>query len=157
DFVAEAHAQGIYVILDVIAHHTGNVFGYAADRYATFDAASGRWFNDPRWDGRPYAVAGFNDRDGRPRLPLDPDGVGPAGAWPDGAVCPRESQRLALFLHKGHVTNWDYYPEYAEGDLFGFKTLDLRVQQAGQYRHASSALACLGLVYCFWIAYADLD
>ena len=41
--------------------------------------------------------------------------------------------------------------------MFGLKTLDLRVQWDGQYRQASSALACLGLVYCFWIAYADLD
>jgi glycosidase len=41
--------------------------------------------------------------------------------------------------------------------MFDLKTLDIWVQKAGQYRHASSALACLGLVYCFWIAYADLD
>src|SRR5262252_9333913 len=31
DFVRAAHEQGIYVILDIIAHHTGNVFTYAAD------------------------------------------------------------------------------------------------------------------------------
>ncbi len=41
--------------------------------------------------------------------------------------------------------------------MFSLKTLDLRVQRDGQYRQASSALACLALVYCFWIAYADLD
>src|SRR5262249_44770034 len=34
---------------------------------------------------------------------------------------------------------------------------DIWVQWEGQYRRASSALACLGLVYCFWIAYADID
>ena len=78
-------------------------------------------------------------------------------AWPDGAIWPREFQRPDLFLRKGHITSWDYYPEYAEGDMFGLKTLDLRVQWDGQYRQASSALACLALVYCFWIAYADLD
>ena len=33
----------------------------------------------------------------------------------------------------------------------------LGVRQAGQFRQASSALACLGLVYCFWIAYSDVD
>ena len=79
DFVQAAHEQGIYVILDIIAHHTGNVFTYDPDRYATHDPASGQWYNDPRWDGRPYAVKGFNDRDGRPTLPFDsPD---PATAW----------------------------------------------------------------------------
>jgi glycosidase len=159
DFVQAAHEQGIYVILDIIAHHTGNVFTYAADRYTTHDPASGRWYNDPRWDGKPYAVQGFNDRYGRPTLPFN----GQAGAssldaaWPDGAIWPREFQRPDVFLRKGHIANWDYYPEYAEGDMFGLKTLDLWVQWDGQYRQGSSALACLALVYCFWIAYADLD
>jgi glycosidase len=155
DFVRAAHEQGIYVVLDIIAHHTGNVFSYAADRYTTHDAATGRWYNDPRWDGRPYTFAGFNDRDGRP-LPSS----GPAAleaTWPDGAVWPREFQRPELFLRKGHISNWDNDPEYAEGDMFGLKTLDIWVQWEGQYRRASSALACLGLVYCFWIAYADVD
>ena len=32
DFVKAAHDLGIYVILDVVAHHTGNVFSYAPDR-----------------------------------------------------------------------------------------------------------------------------
>src|SRR6516162_11250616 len=49
DFVRAAHERGIYVILDIIAHHTGNVFEYAPDRYVTHDSASGRVYNDPRW------------------------------------------------------------------------------------------------------------
>jgi len=61
DFVRAAHDQGIYVILDIIAHHTGNVFTYAADRYPARDDTTGEMFNDPRWDGRPYGVAGFNE------------------------------------------------------------------------------------------------
>jgi glycosidase len=164
DFVKAAHDQGIYVILDIVAHHVGNVFSYNPDRYTTHDPATGRWYNDPRWDGRPYAVQGFNDRDGRPTLPFDGQPQGADGnpgpldaAWPDGAIWPREFQRPDLFLRKGHITNWDYYPEYAEGDMFGLKTLNIGVQWDGQYRHGSTALACLGLVYSFWIAYADLD
>jgi glycosidase len=158
DFVQAAHDQGIYIILDIIAHHTGNVFTYAADRYMTHDPATGRWYNDARWDGKPYPVQGFNDREGRPTLPFafeERDKL--EAAWPDGAIWPREFQHSEMFLRKGHITNWDYYPEYAEGDMFGLKTLDIWVQWAGQYRQASSALACLGLVYCFWIAYADVD
>src|SRR4029078_3821932 len=57
DFVHAAHTEGTYVILDIIAHHTGNVFSYDPNRYATHDPASGRWYNDPRWDGNPYADA----------------------------------------------------------------------------------------------------
>src|SRR5262245_48890258 len=158
ELVRAAHEQGIYVILDVIAHHTGNVFAYAPDRYPTYDPGSGREFNDPRWDGQPYPVSGFNDREGKPTLPFDqPDPGRMESSWPDGAIWPREFQRPGLFLRKGHISNWDYDREYSEGDMFDLKTLDIWVQWAGQYREASSALACLGLVYCFWIAYADLD
>jgi glycosidase len=158
ELVRAAHEQGIYVILDIIAHHTGNVFTYTPDRYPTHDPSSGRVYNDSRWDGKRYAVAGFNDRDGRPTLPFNSPGPGPLeAAWPDGAIWPREFQQPALFLRKGHISNWDYYPEYAEGDMWDLKTLDIWVKWAGQYRQASSALACLGLVYCFWIAYADVD
>src|SRR5271166_5901529 len=158
DFVQAAHDQGIYVILDVVAHHTGNVFAYDPDRYATHDPASGRWDNDARWDGKPYAVKGFNDRDGRPTLPFEPPGSGRMdAAWPDGAIWPREFQRPELYLRKGHITSWDYDPEYVEGDMFGLKTLDLRVQWDGQYPRVASALPALALVYGFWIAYADLD
>jgi glycosidase len=158
EFVKAAHDQGIYVILDIIAHHTGNAFTYDADRYTVQDPASGQWYNDPRWDGKPYGVRGFNDCGGWPSLPFDsPDPGQMEAAWPDGGIWPREFQRPGLFLRKGHITNWDYDPEYAEGDMFGLKTLDLHVQWDGQYRRASSALACLCLVYCYWIAYADLD
>jgi glycosidase len=159
DFVQAAHEQGIYIILDIVAHHTGNVFAYAADRYMTHDPASGRWYNNPRWDGRPYKVQGFNDREGHPTLSCN--GKPPTGslekAWPDGAIWPREFQQLDLFLRRGHIVNWDYYPEYAEGDMFDLKTLDIWVRREGQYWQASTAMACLGLVYCFWIAYADID
>jgi glycosidase len=158
DFVNAAHEQGIYVILDIIAHHTGNVFGYSADRYPEHDAATGQWYNDPRWDGRPYTVHGFHGRDGQPTLSLDGDNAAQwEAAWPDGGIWPREFQRPGVFHRKGHITNWEHHPEYAEGDMFGLKTLDIQVKWEGQYRRPSPALAGLGLVYCFWIAYADLD
>src|SRR5262245_30609944 len=40
DFVGAAHDQGIYVILDIIAHHHRNVFSYGPDRYQTSDPAT---------------------------------------------------------------------------------------------------------------------
>jgi len=158
DFVQAAHDHGIYVVLDIIAHHTGNVFAYAPDRYPTHERVNGRMYNDPRWDGNRYAVQGFYDREGRPTLPFgSPKDGRLESAWPDGAIWPREFQQSGMFLCKGHISNWDYSPEYAEGDMWDLKTLDLSVQQTGEFRRASSALACLGLVYCFWIAYADVD
>jgi glycosidase len=164
DFVRLAHDQGIYVILDVIAHHCGNVFRYDVDRGPTRDPAT-RGVNDPPWDGMRHAVAGFNDCHGRPTIPFgipeemtDTDAARLAASWPDGAVWPREFQRADLFLQRGRITNWGHYPEYIEGDMAGgFKTLDVRVQWVGQYRRPSRAMAWLSLAYCFWIAYADLD
>ena len=156
DFVQAAHDHGIYVILDIIAHHTGNVFTYEPGRYVVHDANTGQTYYDPRWDGKPYAVRGFNDRAGEPSI--DPgDRAGLEGSWPDGAVWPREFQNLAKFRRKGHITNWDYNPEYLEGDMFALKTLDLWAEEQEQNRQISSALACLVLIYCFWIAYADID
>ncbi|MCL4199449.1 MAG: hypothetical protein KJZ69_18300 [Phycisphaerales bacterium] len=164
DFVRAAHDLGIYVILDVIAHHVGNVFTYDADRYPEHDA-SGCHFYDARWDGQPYAVSGFNDFGGRPTLPFginDENSAADAArledSWPDGAIWPREFQHSDLFLRKGRISNWGHYPEYAEGDMNdGLKTLDVRVRWTGQYRCPSPAMAWLCLSYCFWIAYADLD
>ncbi|HLL47442.1 MAG TPA: alpha-amylase family glycosyl hydrolase, partial [Longimicrobiaceae bacterium] len=63
--VEEAHRLGIYVILDIIFNHAGDVFAYDPDRYLTPDGRGGE-FLDPRWDDRPYRVAGFRDRDGSP-------------------------------------------------------------------------------------------
>jgi glycosidase len=102
-------------------------------------------------------VAGFNDRDGRPTLPFASADGNLDEAWPDGAVWPREFQHPELYLCKGHITNWDYAPEYLEGDMFSLKTLDLRIRWNGPYPQIASALPCLALVYGFWIAYADLD
>jgi glycosidase len=158
DFVDAAHEHDIYVILDIIAHHTGNVFTYAADRYPIRDPGTGETHNDPRWDGKLYAVQGFHDRDGHPVIVTDqPNPTRLEGAWPDGAVWPREFQNLRMFRRNGHITNWDYDPEYLEGDMFSLRTLDLWAEQEGQSRKVSSALACLVLAYCFWIAYADID
>jgi glycosidase len=158
DFVQAAHEHGIYIILDIIAHHTGNVFAYQADRYLVHDANTGRSDYDPRWDGNPYTVRGFNDRNGEPTIAWDPaNRAGLEASWPDGAVWPREFQHIAKFRRAGHITNWDYYPEDIEADMFSLKTLDLWAEQEEQTRQFSSALACLVLTYCFWIAYADVD
>jgi len=111
DLVDSAHQQGIYCILDVILNHCGDVFGYRDIRYSSRDA-NGNLMPDPRWDGQPYKVEGFRDRNGKPVLPFDP--VNPAildAAWPEGAIWPREFQRADNFMCGGHISTWDYYPE----------------------------------------------
>ncbi len=156
ELVEVAHAHGIYVILDIILNHAGNVFDYAADRYWTQDS-EGHEVLDPRWDGNPYQVAGYRDREGVPRIPFAP--ITPDGEdvhWPDGAIWPAEFQEPATFTRRGRISNWDYEPESLHGDFYDLKDIDLGDGEIDAYR-PSAALVSLCRAYQFWIAYADID
>jgi glycosidase len=118
DLVREAHALNIYVILDVVFNHTGDVFGYQADRYDTVDPQTGAHFIDPRWDGRPYQVAGWRDAAGHAIVPIDQP---VPSDHLDEAVWPTELQSMSTFTRRGRISGWDNDPEYREGDFFGYK------------------------------------
>lgn len=157
EMVRTAHAHGIYVILDIILNHSGNVFGYATDRYWTQDPDSGQWYLDARWDGRPYTVGGFHDASGGTSLPFGPVNLDEnPDAWPGGAIWPVEYQDPATFTRKGRINNWDYNPEYLDGDFFDLKDVHLGDGSLDSYV-PSPALTALCKVYKFWIAYADID
>jgi glycosidase len=147
DLVAAAHAEGIYVILDVILNHAGPVFSYDADRYP---APGGM---DPRWDGRPYRVKGWNDAAGQPTVAF---GLPVAPSHPDEAVWPRELQAPEGFSRLGRIDNWDWYPEYLQGDFFDLKDIHQGDGGLDDYLPSGSLLA-LTRVYQYWIAFADLD
>lgn len=156
ELVADAHEHGIYVVLDIILNHAGDVFRYDADRYLTKDN-QGREFIEPRWDDKPYRVLGFHDAAGAPTLPFgEVDLNQHPNAWPDGAVWPAEFQAPETFTQKGQITNWDYKPEFREGDFFGLKDIRHGEGLLDDYK-ASAALRNLAEVYKYWIAYADLD
>lgn len=150
--VETAHAHGIRVILDIILNHTGDVFAYDADRYPTPHGVM-----DPRWDGRMYRVAGFRDASGAPSLPFGPiDLAAHPDAHPHGAVWPRELQSAETFTRKGRIENWDFDPEFLEGDFSDLKNVQLGAGEVDDYR-PSDALKALAAVYKFWIAFADID
>lgn len=154
--VDTAHRLGLYVILDIIFNHSGNVFGYDADRYPARDAA-GQWFMDPRWDRSSYRVQGFRSSSGQPDIPFGPvDLARHPQAWPDGAVWPAEFQEPGTFTCKGRISSWDYYPEYLEGDFCDLKDIHHGQGDVEQFQ-PSPALKYLCEVYKFWIAFADLD
>jgi glycosidase len=123
ELVRVAHSMGIYVVLDVILNHAGDVFEYDADRHEE-TADDGTRYMDPRWDDHPYRIAGFRDPSGKPSLPFGPIDISahPA-AWPDGAVWPAELQAPGVFACKGRISNWEYDPEHRQGDFFGLKNL----------------------------------
>ncbi len=77
-------------------------------------------------------------------------------AHPDGAVWPRELQDRDTFTRKGHIRNWDFSPEFLEGDFSDLKNVHLGQGSVDDYR-PSEALKTLAAIYKFWIAFADLD
>jgi len=155
--VRTAHRHGIYVILDIILNHSGDVFAYVPDRHWTQDPATGQPYLDPRWDGGPYTVVGFRDAAGVPDLPYAPLDLSkhPRG-WPHGAIWPAELQEPSTFTARGRISNWDYDPEFLEGDFYDLKDVGLGRGTVDEYR-PSPALHALCEVYKYWIAYADVD
>jgi glycosidase len=144
--VEAAHEAGIYVILDIILNHSGDVFAYSEPGGA------------PPWRGWTYPVAGFKDSEGRATIPfLDYSRPGsPSPAGPDDAIWPREFQDPSRFSRKGRINNWDDEAEFREGDFFDLKDLDHGSGPPDSYR-PSPALLDLCLVYKYWIAAADID
>lgn len=154
--VRTAHRHGIYVILDIILNHSGDVFAYDPDRYWTQDPSSGAWYLDPRWDGNEYRVAGYRDPQGQPVLPFGADPALEDQAQKGGAILPVEFQPASTFTRKGRISNWDHDPEFMEGDFFDLKDIHLGQGAVDSYI-PSPALRALCQVYKYWIAYADID
>ncbi len=148
--VDRAHSLGIRVILDIILNHTGDVFRYQV--------------GDPSWNGSKFDVSGFRDSQGNVTLPFAPlDLTAHPDAFPDGAVWPLEFQTADNFHREGHINNFDFFPEYADGDFFSLKDLNQGdraivngVDQIDNYAVAET-LRYLCEVYKFWIAFADID
>ncbi|HEX9371119.1 MAG TPA: alpha-amylase family glycosyl hydrolase, partial [Roseiflexaceae bacterium] len=156
EMVATAHEHGIYVILDIIFNHVGDIFDYDADRYAA-NASDGSVSFDTYWDGQPYRVKGFRDRQGQLSLPFGPVDLGAyPDAWPDGAIWPAEFQDAMVFTQKGYIRGWDNDPEYLEGDFFSLKDVTHGRGDTDNYQPAA-ALRAIVDVYKFWMAYADVD
>jgi glycosidase len=142
NLIKTAHSLGIYVILDIILNHSGNIFSYE------------NGYKGYPWNGNVMNVKGFNDENGVPSISfLNPI---PSNAWPNGGIWPEEFQNPNIFTRKGSITNWDWYPEYLEGDFEDLKDITLGWENPSTYV-PSLALENLGNVYKYWIAYADID
>jgi glycosidase len=157
ELVDTAHAQDMRVILDIILNHTGDVFAYNANRYLNTDQ-NGHQVLDPRWDGSPYDVGGFNNSHGNASLPFvrtDPSKP-EAFPGPDDAIWPVEFQDPAMFTRKGHINNFDFDPEFREGDFFDLKDVHQGVGPVDAYQPSEAFKHQLD-VYKYWMAFADLD
>jgi glycosidase len=138
--VKEAHAAGMYVILDIILNHTGNVFEYANG----WPAYNG---------GQVYPVKGFYDAQRNPVVPFPTTDKIPDL---DSAIWPVELQQAGIFSCKGQINAWDTDPEYLDGDFFDLKDVSLGVSSPINFS-ATPALQILTAAYKYWIAFLDID
>lgn len=156
ELVQTAHANGIYVILDIILNHAGNIFRYDQNRQPYYTDEKGTF--DPRWDGNSYPVLGFNDQTGTPTISFQKTDAQNQLTWPaiEGAVWPVELQDPSYYTQKGRINNWDHDPEFLEGDFSDLKDIHHGQGSLDDYS-PSTALQNLCKIYQYWIAYADLD
>ena len=156
--VQTAHQHGIRVVLDIILNHSGDVFAYReeASRCEARNAQGETLFTFPCWqaDGFIYPVKGWRDQEGEPTLSFDQ--AVPVSHYPGAAIWPLEFQSPETFTRKGQIKNWEYDPEFREGDFFTLKDIKLGEGSVDEYRQ-SDALMNLCEVYKYWIALADID
>ena len=149
DFVQAAHEQGIYVILDIVAHHTGNVFSLRRGSLPDARPGVGPVVQRPALGRQALRRPGLQ----RPRRPADAAVRNGQAAEPPGGGLAGRRDLAARVPAPGAVS-----PQGAHHQL----GLLPRVRRGGHVRpedarhlgaagravpQASSALACLGLVY----------
>ncbi len=155
--VATAHDHGIRVIMDIILNHAGDVFSYRPEelRCDIFDDNGQQAGKEACWqsDGTIYNAQGFRDEAGEPSLPFGPVDV---NLFPNAAIWPAEFQTPETFTRKGRIRNFDFDPEFREGDFVSLKDIRLGGGSVDNYQ-PSAALMHLCEVFKFWIAFADVD
>jgi glycosidase len=97
----EAHGRGMYVILDVVLNHAGDVWAYPGD-YPYYYAG-----------GETFPFGAWRETDHT------------AGLQGDDAVWPVELQAPECFKRRGQIRNWYDPVEARDGDFLSLKELNL--------------------------------
>jgi len=101
--VKEAHARGLYVILDIILNHTGDNWAYPGDHPYYYSKQSSGAYDFGFWR----------------------QVEGAAGFQADDAVWPEELQRLDGYKRRGQITDWNDPEQAVNGDFLSLKELDI--------------------------------
>ncbi len=128
ELTREAHARGMYVILDIVINHSGNVFDYE-EKEIPYRAEGQYTFKD--WH----------------RASKSAPGTKPG---PDDAIWPIELQDPASFKRKGSVRDLMKAPmdEIVNADFYSLKDFDTTNPTV-----IDSLIKC----YKYWIAATDID
>ncbi len=101
DLTREAHQRGMYVVLDIVFNHTGDVWAYPEDK---------RYYY---WQGQRFPFGRWRESDPQ------------AGLQTEDAVWPKELQNPDAFKRRGEIRNWYDRNEARDGDFLTLKELDL--------------------------------
>ncbi|MBI5568851.1 MAG: hypothetical protein HY914_02805, partial [Desulfomonile tiedjei] len=127
ELVDRAHDRGMYVILDIVANHTGDNWAYEADRFCEYSSE----FNQPYPFGFWRKVTS-----------------GGNGSCND-AVWPEELQFKRCYMRRGMIRDLKVEgAEATEGDFGSLKKLDIQRREV---------LDTLIRIYKFWIRSTDID
>lgn len=135
--VTEAHARGLYVMLDVVLHHVGDLF-----EYPTFGAVA-------PWRERPYPIS-WRDEEGRARAEWD---EAPADAPREAAVWPAGLRRNEFFGRRGNALSGPEYVANPSGDYFQQKELALDYREDGGFPVRDFLID----IYTYLLAKYDFD
>ena len=136
ELVRQAHQRGLYVILDVVINHAGDVWGYAGEGERQHPYNETGRYDFGFW--RTY-------RDGKLGRLARGDRPGP-----DDAIWPVELQDPDAFKRRGQIRDFKTAgeDEAVNGDFFSFKELD---------SYNPKVVDALIRCYKYWIAVADID
>ena len=142
DVVKTAHENGIYVILDIILNHSGDVFAYR-DGQPVYH------------NGNTFPVQGYRDAAGNPTLSFS---TLPENTYPDAGIWPAELQDPQTFTKKGKISQdgWDRDPEFLDGDFESLKDIHHGDGPVDNFQ-VSDSFKSLVEAYKYWIALADID
>jgi glycosidase len=118
ELVAQAHARGIYVVVDMVINHAARVFDYVYDGKVVDQFADPTVMNAPLGEEPPIQWLngyGFPGSDWQDQMPAD------TPLSPDDAVYPVELQERLFFRRRGAIVSYDWsqYPGgFIKGDFF---------------------------------------
>lgn len=127
ELIRQAHARGMYVIMDIVINHTGDNW--------TYEGNTGRPFNP---DGQ-HPFGAWRRADGSTH-------GGPLGE--DDAVWPVEFQNPEWYKRRGEINDWMNPDQAVNADFLSLKTLNAS---------RDDVIGALINVYKYWIAAADFD
>ncbi|HTZ89995.1 MAG TPA: alpha-amylase family glycosyl hydrolase [Alloacidobacterium sp.] len=159
--VQEAHARGIYVIVDIVLNHAGRIFDYVWQNQIQSSFTDATLLYGP--PGNEPSIQWMNGF-GTPRADWQ-DAIDPSGAGQDDAVWPLDFQRPVFFRRRGSTVSDSPGPQgFVAGDFSVMRQLvveyDASVPGQEQLREQYGVAPVLGVLiraYQYLMAKYDVD